>query len=492
MSDVTIENLLERLNAAPTEKEREWLVLQLTLNGLTPDVREALWAAAVPHSFDISLLAALLQCAEDKATPLYKALCQLSLVEPFPGTRHNVHERSRDLLLERLWADDRPRFQELHNCAYLFYAERRQDNFSQLVEYFYHWLLSGQDEHLATEEFSSKCIALHNSFAYHQREALVQPLEREARAGRLIGEAAAWSYLFTGQSCIQYSDNFAAKEVLTKALPLSGRNKGLKANCIQALGDVHYMLDEYELAHGRYQEAQPLYREIGDKLGEANCIQALGDVHRMLDEYELARGRYQEAQPLYREIGAKVGEANCIKALGDVHYMLSEYELARGRYQEAQPLYREIGAKVGEANCIKALGELERSLKDYAQARKHFAEAIECYGQMGNRFSVANTRHSLGDLLLDLEDYAGAEEHFAAALEASREIPSPLLQAWCLLSLGNLAQARRQYAPAQDYYQEAGEIFARIGLPANADWCAEKRAFVENILYPKPTETGQS
>ena len=200
MSDVTIENLLERLNAAPTEKEREWLVLQLTLNGLTPDVREALWAAAVPHSFDVSLLAALLQCTEDKAALLYKALCQLSLVEPFPGTRHNVHERSRDLLLERLWADDRPRFQELHKRAYIYYKERRQNDFSQLVEYFYHWLLSGQDDHLATEEFSSRCIvALDNSFAYHQREALVQPLEREARAGRLLGEAGVAPSLLVEQ-----------------------------------------------------------------------------------------------------------------------------------------------------------------------------------------------------------------------------------------------------------------------------------------------------
>ncbi|MCB0172179.1 MAG: hypothetical protein KDJ97_16645, partial [Anaerolineae bacterium] len=59
-----------------------------------------------------------------------------------------------------------------------------------------------------------------------------------------------------------------------------------------------------------------LAEDAADNQEQANCIQALGDVHRMLAEYELARQRYEAARPIYEAIGARLGEANCIQALG--------------------------------------------------------------------------------------------------------------------------------------------------------------------------------
>lgn len=65
----------------------------------------------------------------------------------------------------------------------------------------------------------------------------------------------------------------------------------------------------------RYQAALPLYETIGARLGQANTLQALGDVHYMRDEYEEAVARYQAALQLGQAIGDFVSQLNSLKGL---------------------------------------------------------------------------------------------------------------------------------------------------------------------------------
>ncbi len=72
------------------------------------------------------------------------------------------------------------------------------------------------------------------------------------------------------------------------------------------------------LANTTRRGAAPIYAAIGARLGEANTIQALGDVHRMLAEYDQARARYEEARPIYAAIGARPGLSNVLFGLGQI------------------------------------------------------------------------------------------------------------------------------------------------------------------------------
>ena len=247
----------------------------------------------------------------------------------------------------------------------------------------------------------------------------------------------------------------------------------LRADSIQALGDVHGRLDEYAEARARYAEAQPIYRAMGDRLGEANCIRALGDVHVQLAEYAEARARYEEAQPIYRAIGDRLGEANCIRALGDVHVMLAEYAEARARYAEAQPIYRAIGARLGEANCIKALGDVHVRLAEYAEARARYAEAQPIYRAIGDRLGEANCIQALGDVHVQLSEYAEALARYAEAQPIHRAMGDRLGEANCIQALGDVHVSLAEYAEARARYAEAQPIYRAIGArlgEANCDF----------------------
>ncbi len=241
----------------------------------------------------------------------------------------------------------------------------------------------------------------------------------------------------------------------------------LRADSIKALGDVHVRLAEYGAARGRYEEALPIYRAIGARLGEANCIKALGDVHVQLDEYGAARGRYEEALPIYRAIGAHLGEANCIKALGDVHVRLAEYGAARGRYEEALSIYRAIGARLGEANCIRALGDVYVELAEYGAARGRYEEALPIYRAIGARLGEANCIRALGDVHVMLDEYGAARGRYEEALPIYRAIGDRLGEANCYFGLADIERYEKSWAAAAAGYERALHFYRSAGMAFN-------------------------
>ena len=182
------EDIFQKLEAAGSEAEREWLLLEMVLQTLEPAVQDAVWAAAVPHWFDAPYLAALLeQSTVDPA--VFAALTDISFVELFPGRGYNVHERTRGLLLDKLWQDDRSRYQELSRRAAAYCAGQDQAETAWRVETIYHRLLAGESG--AADEFSNQGVEWYNAFAYDKVETLIKPVLTAVQAGRLSGDTAA-------------------------------------------------------------------------------------------------------------------------------------------------------------------------------------------------------------------------------------------------------------------------------------------------------------
>ena len=232
-------------------------------------------------------------------------------------------------------------------------------------------------------------------------------------------------------------------------------NHYVEANTIQALGDVHYMLDEYAQARAKYEEARLIYAGIGDRLGEANTIHALGDVHYMLDEYAQARAKYEEARLIYAGIEDRLGEANTIQALGDLHYMLDEYAQARAKYEAAWPIYAGIGDRLGEASTIHALGDVHCMLDEYAQARAKYEEARLIYAGIGDRLGEATTNQALGELAGELEQEETAIQLLEEAAAVFRGMGLPRDEASCYNSMGAVMSRLNRHEEALRYYDRA-------------------------------------
>jgi tetratricopeptide (TPR) repeat protein len=258
-----------------------------------------------------------------------------------------------------------------------------------------------------------------------------EPLNQAVQASKSIDDGlAAQASFWRGVLASDRSDHDGARERYEAALPLYKRVGNVlgEANCIARLGDIALARSDHDGARERYEAALLLYKRVGNVLGEANCIKSLGDIALARSDHDGARERYEAALPLYRRVGAVLGEANCIESLGDIALARSDHGGARKSYEAALPLYRRVGDVLGEANCILSLGDIAFARSDHDGARELFNEALGLYARIQEPYSIGHAHHALAGVARDEDERAC---HIAAAREAWRSIGrEDLVQQW--------------------------------------------------------------
>jgi tetratricopeptide (TPR) repeat protein len=325
-------DLLERLTQAQPE-ERPWLLTEAVLESLSADLRQAVWAMAVAHWFDAKIVAALCPAVAERAAVVYEELQRLSFVEPFGERGHNIHEATRQLLLDRLWHTRPEEFRAISaRAAAYFEADKANSS-----EHLYHQAVTG-----SINDLDRVMTPLDHNYRRSESEAILQALEEQIRAERVDVSVAAETAYWSGR--------------------------------------VHQRFYESKAALARYETAIAIYREVGARLGEANTLQAIGDVLQFLDQRQDALQRYETAIAIYREVGARLGEANVCDALALACVAQQDHESALRFHQQALHIFQSIQSLYDEgwswlyiARVEVKLGQLNEAQQSYQSAQNLFA-----------------------------------------------------------------------------------------------------------------------
>jgi len=464
MNDKYQDFLSELQNA--NESERDWLVMEFSLQNLSEVLRQAVLAAAIPHWFDHAYLNAVL------GFPLkdedFSALTELSFVEVFPERGFNVHERSRNLLLDYLWKNNKARYQKLSKQASAFCKKQDQTIAAWRVESIYHGLLANHTT--AKDSFIEQGLNWLNRFQHDSLEHLTQVVLAPVNSGKLSGEVAAWAAFLQAQIDILYSRYSSARDFLQLTLKQKN-NKFLVSSCIKSLGDIHSHLAEYDQARHCYQQAQSIFRQNKSRSGEAECIRALASIHRILSEYSLARDCYQQALTIFQQELDPWGEANCIQGLGEMHGFLGEYSQAQDCFQQALIINRQIRNFLGTASCTQYLGDVSKNLAEYDQAQDYYQQALTIYQQIKDPLDEANCIQGLGDVSRNLAEYDQAQDYYQQALAIHQQIKDRLGEANCLGCLSVLHGAQQKIELAAITLDQAAQLYEEINNKNSKSFC---------------------
>jgi tetratricopeptide (TPR) repeat protein len=456
-------DLLERLQAANSDEERAWIVTELSLAALEPAAREAVWAAAIPHWFDADFLAALLARPLAEIGPIYEQLSGLSFIERFPERGHDVHERTRALLLNRLWRDDEARFRLYSQRAADYCVAQDQADTGWRIETIYHLLIA--DPVQGADELQNQGWIWHNPphFAYDKIEALARAGREHADAGRLSSRGLGWTQFWEALLDYYYSRMPSARERFLQIQINPKYDPCLVADIAFRIGDISLHEADYPTARRAYEDARPIFATIGHRLGEANCVFRLGDISLQEKDYLAARAAYETARLIYSAIGARLGETNCIYRLGDISLQRADYPTARALYEIAHPICVAIGNRLGEANCIRRLGDVSLREADYLAARVAYETARPIYSAIGNRVGEANCIRALGDVNLHQADYGTARTAYETARSIYAALGNRLGEASCIQRLGDVASQLEDWSTARSTYWEAITLYHAIG-----------------------------
>ena len=208
-------------------------------------------------------------------------------------------------------------------------------------------------------------------------------------------------------------------------------------------------------------EARELYLAAGDRRAAARTLLSVGDALYDEGDYEGAKRQFEDALPVFREVGAEKSIRATEERIGNVHYSQGKLLEAKSDYEEALRYDREINDPFGLSSDYGNLANVLDGLGDLQGALKMQLDSLDAFNAIGDRRGASATLNNLGNLFVEMGNLGEARKYFDQSLAMTREIayrrgePYPMAGIGdTMLYGGDLAGARKQYEQTVAMCQE--------------------------------------
>ncbi|HEY0639854.1 MAG TPA: tetratricopeptide repeat protein, partial [Pseudonocardiaceae bacterium] len=227
-----------------------------------------------------------------------------------------------------------------------------------------------------------------------------------------------------------------------------------RAVLLTELGSVHFHRHRLGEAGEHLRQALPLWRRLGDRLGEARVLNVLGVLAGEAGEHEEAL-RFMTGSLRLRPREDVIGRAATLGNIGRLHTLVGEHDRAVRRLRSAIALARRCGDLDIEANALINLGDTYAALGHHDTALRHLHRSLDIAPTIADRIK-ASTLKSLAEVYERSGRHDLAVRHARLAVETYRTAEFPRGEALALADLGRLlrttdpAASRRILTRARD------------------------------------------
>ena len=275
-----------------------------------------------------------------------------------------------------------------------------------------------------------------------------------------------------------------AKKSYEEALPLWREigDRFQEAQTLDCIGFLFWRMGEPARGIEYYNQALAIRREIKDRHGEGETLNNMAAAYSALGNKELALEYYNRALPL-RPPGADL--AATLGNMGIAYFHLGYTQKAIEHYQRALPLWRSSGNRVGEVNALLGLGSIFKTLGESQQALDYLHQGARIAREANDRRGEAHAVNFLTGLYLELGEREKALDFAGQSLSLFRLIGNRSGEALSLHNQGAVYALGGDREKALDLYNQALSI-----LRAGSDRYAE--AFVLLSLGKLYDELGEN
>jgi eukaryotic-like serine/threonine-protein kinase len=272
-----------------------------------------------------------------------------------------------------------------------------------------------------------------------------------------------------------------------------GRSIGanlIVAQAAQLEGDAWERMGQSRKAIDLSHQAKEFYILAGDRRGAARALLSIGVVFFDQGDYEGAKKKFEEALPVFQQIGAKRGIRATLELIGNVFYAEGNLREARKYYEEVLPYDREINDPSGLASDYGNLANALDGMGDLQGALKMQQDALMIFNKIGDRRGASATANNLGNLYVEMGNLDDARKYFDQSLAIKREIAFRRGEPYPMTGLGDVLLARGKLPEARKQYEEALGLCTEMN---NDDLAAQLRLSLALIaLFEKRYEDGET
>ncbi len=197
-----------------------------------------------------------------------------------------------------------------------------------------------------------------------------------------------------------------------------------RANILEYLGDIYYLIRNYDLSIDSYNSALVLTEGIK----KAELMAKLGGIFERKGEYESSIEICNGALELVKGSWT-AEEALALQNIGNVYLSKKEYDKALGQYEKSLEIREKIGDELGIGACLNNIALVHYGKGDYESALKYLEKSLEISKKLGDHESSASTLNNIGAIYQNKGDFAKAKIYYdmsqsiRAKIAAYAEVP---------------------------------------------------------------------
>lgn len=221
--------------------------------------------------------------------------------------------------------------------------------------------------------------------------------------------------------------------------------------------------DSLRAARVKFERAEELFRQAGDKVWQASTLVVLGRLANDLGDKTGAIERYQQALLIFRELKESTGELATLNNIAAAYTTLGENHLALKYFEQSLPLTRELGDKGMEATVLSNLGTVYSVLGDHATALKHYEQSLPLIRSADDKKQEVATLSNIGNANSKLGKHQTALKSLEQALAVARLIKDQHLEATVISNIAVEQSALGNKQKAIEMDSEALSLLRAIG-----------------------------
>jgi CHAT domain-containing protein/tetratricopeptide (TPR) repeat protein len=199
-----------------------------------------------------------------------------------------------------------------------------------------------------------------------------------------------------------------------------------------------------------------------------------------------AIANYEEALPVWRELGDEEREAATLFRIGWMDGELGEPGPALTALQQSLLLYKQLGDRTWEVTVLNFIAPAQLQRGEIQPSLEVAGKALALARDLDAAYLEAAALNNIGNAHLADGDARQALEAFQGALTAARKGPDASTEAVALLGIGDVQVDQRKLEPALDSLEEALEIFKSLGASREEALTLKRVADAQQLLGHLP------
>ena len=217
-------------------------------------------------------------------------------------------------------------------------------------------------------------------------------------------------------------DVLTVEQSALAAVRRAGITPAAEGSALGNLGSVYLELRRFEEAIACYQDALPIFWEVGDQRAEGVTLDGLGNAYGGLRRFDEATGCFRDALAIFRETSDRHREGLTLTSLGIAYGGLRRFEEEVSCCRDALAIHLETGDLNDLGLPLRNLGLAYYNLERLEDAIACDQDALAIYRQTGDRYGEGLTLGNLGTAYHKLgrfEEAIGCYQDAASAMRAA-------------------------------------------------------------------------